>query len=280
VLLMGVAPLMPWRRVSRGKLSRLLLWPCVAGLLVTAGLYAAGVRNPALLPGTQLRILPVSSFYGILTLAATIIVMEFWRGTLVRRHTSGEGYVQALLSLFRRNRRRYGGYLVHLGVLMIALGVIGTRFFEVETQRNLAAGESFDLVSPFTGTYTLTYQGLQGLPAPEDVNRVGATLSLAHNGRPLGSLYPKNDYFIPQEQPMTVPAMRHTLIEDVYVVVAGWEDSGATATFKAHVEPFVNWLWIGGLVFILGTVIAAWPKHYALAAPVQQATPIRQGLTG
>lgn len=278
VVLMGVAPLMPWRRASRRKLARMLLWPTVAGLAVTAILFALGIRKFAILPGTEARVLPVSLFYGIATFTAVITLLEFWRGTRARHRSTGESYPRALGSLFSRNRRRYGGYLIHIGVIMMALGVIGSQFFQVETQRNLAVGESLTITSPLTGEFSLTYKGLESLSAPEDVNRTGATLAISRDGREIGELNPTHDFFIPQQQPMTIPAMRYSLIEDLYVIVAGWEDGGATATFKAYVNPLINWLWIGGLVFILGTAVAAWPdpaedRRHALAGAPRRVVP-------
>ncbi len=278
VVLMGIAPLMPWRRASRQKLARLLLWPAVVGVIVTGGLFALGLRDLAIFPGTEARVLPVSLFYGIAAFTAAVTLLEFWRGMRARHRSAGEGYLFALRTLMGRNRRRYGGYLIHFGVIMMALGVIGTNFFQVETQRNLAVGESFSITSPFTGEYTLTYQGLRTLPAPEDVSRTGATLSVSRNGREIGVLHPTHDFFIPQQQPMTIPSMRNSLVEDLYVIVAGWEDGGATATFKAYVNPLVNWLWLGGLVFVLGTAVAAWPdpaedRRLALAGAPRRAIP-------
>ncbi|UCC88948.1 MAG: heme lyase CcmF/NrfE family subunit [Anaerolineales bacterium] len=278
VVLMGIAPLMPWRRASVQKLVRLLLWPVVVGLGVTAALFALGLRNFAILPGTQLRVLPVSLFYGFAAFTAVVTLLEYWRGTRARHRSTGEGYLRALWTLLGRNRRRYGGYLIHIGVIMMALGVIGTNFFQSETQRNLAVGESFTITSTLTGDYTLTYEGLRSLPAPDDVSRTGATLSVSRNGRNIGELHPTHDFFIPQEQPMTIPAMRYSLIEDLYVIVAGWEDGGATATFKAFVNPLVNWLWIGGFIFILGTAVAAWPdpaedRRLALASAPRRTVP-------
>jgi cytochrome c-type biogenesis protein CcmF len=262
VVAMGIAPLMPWRRASRDKLVRMVVWPAVVGMVVTGLLWAVpSMRQFAVFPGTQARIVPVSAFYGIVTFVATTILLEFWRGVRTRHRTAGEGYPTALTSLVAHNRRRYGGYLIHLGVVLIALGVIGTNFFKVETQRNLARDESFDVTSPLTGTYTLTYTGLNTLPAPDDIRRTGATLMVLHNGQPVDLLQPTHDYYIPQDQPMTIPGMRHTLAEDLYVILAGWEEGGVTATFKVFVEPLVNWLWIGGLVFIFGTAIAAWPAR-------------------
>jgi cytochrome c-type biogenesis protein CcmF len=276
VVLMGVAPLMPWRRASRQKLVRLLLWPVVVGLAVTVVLFALGVRDFAIFPGTQTHVLPVSLFYGFAAFAALVTLLEFWRGMRARHRSTGEGYVRALWTLFGRNRRRYGGYLIHLGVIMMALGVIGTHFFQSETQRNLAVGDSFTITSVFSGEYTLTYKGLRSLPAPDDVSRTGATLTVSRGGREISELHPTHDFFIPQQQPMTIPAMRYSLLEDLYVIVAGWEDGGATATFKAYVNPLVNWLWIGGLVFILGTAVAAWPdpaedRRLALAGAPRRA---------
>jgi cytochrome c-type biogenesis protein CcmF len=278
VVLMGIAPLMPWRRASRQKLARLLLWPVVVGLVVAGGLFALGLRDLAIFPGTEARVLPVSLFYGIAAFTAAVTLLEFWRGMRARHRSAGEGYLSALRTLMGRNRRRYGGYLIHFGVIMMALGVIGTNFFQVETQRNLAVGESFSITSPFTGEYTLTYKGLRTLPAPGDVSRTGATLTVSRNGREIAVLHPTHDFFIPQQQPMTIPSMRNSLIEDLYVIVAGWEEGGATATFKAFVNPLVNWLWLGGLVFILGTAVAAWPdaaedRRLALASAPRRAVP-------
>jgi len=278
VVLMGIAPLMPWRRASRQKLARMLLWPTVVGLAVTVVLFAIGVRNIAVFPGTQVRVLPVSLFYGIAAFAAVITLLEFWRGMRARHRSTGASYPRALWTLFGRNRRRYGGYLIHIGVIMMAIGVIGTQFFQVETQRNLAVGEFLTITSPLTGEYRLTYEGLQSLPAPDDVSRMGATLAVNRSGREIGELHPTHDFFIPQQQPMTIPAMRYSPIEDLYVIVAGWEDGGATATFKAYVNPLVNWLWIGGLVFIIGTAVAAWPdpaedRRLALASTSGRVVP-------
>jgi cytochrome c-type biogenesis protein CcmF len=278
VVLMGIAPLMPWRRASRQKLARMLLWPTVVGLAVTVVLFAIGVRNIAVFPGTQVRVLPVSLFYGIAAFAAVITLLEFWRGMRARHRSTGASYPRALWTLFGRNRRRYGGYLIHIGVIMMAIGVIGTQFFQVETQRNLAVGEFLTITSPLTGEYRLTYGGLQSLPAPDDVSRMGATLAVSRSGREIGELHPTHDFFIPQQQPMTIPAMRYSPIEDLYVIVAGWEDGGATATFKAYVNPLVNWLWIGGFVFIIGTAVAAWPdpaedRRLALASTSGRVVP-------
>ncbi|MGQ9501073.1 MAG: heme lyase CcmF/NrfE family subunit [Anaerolineae bacterium] len=260
VLTMGIAPLMPWRWTSLGRFAHLLLWPTLAGCVTTLGLlFVPTLHQFTLLPGTSLRIVPVTAFYGLLMFVLVVIGQEFWRGMRARRRATKEPYLSALFNLVRHNRRRYGGYLVHLGVVMIALGVVGTNFFKVETQRNLDRGEFFTITSPLTGTYTVTYADLSASAVVEDVQRTAATLRVTREGRFIDLLQPAQDFFTAQEQAMTIPAMHHSLAEDLYIILAGWEDGGATATFKAYIEPLVNWLWLGGLVFILGTVVAVWP---------------------
>jgi cytochrome c-type biogenesis protein CcmF len=259
VVLMGIAPLMPWRKASRQKLGHLLLWPAVAGLAVAVLLFIAGIRSMTIFPGTQAAVLPVALFYGFVAFTAGVTLLEFWRGTQALHRSSGRNYLSAFWTLIGRNRRRYGGYSIHLGVIMMALGIIGTNFFQVETQRNLAVGQSFTITSPFTGDYTLTYGGLKMVPVASDVESTSAALQVSRNGQVVGELHPTYDYFVPQQQPMTRPALQHSLIEDLYVTIHGWEGNGATATFKAYVNPLVNWLWIGGLVFIAGTLVAGWP---------------------
>ena len=163
------------------------------------------------------------------------------------------------MEIIRAQRRRYGGYFIHIGVILVAIGVIGSRFYQVETQRNLAVGESMAVTSEFLGTYELTYRGLRDGPSPDDRIITEAVLDVTHNGRSVGTLIPTREFFVVQQQPMTIPDKRSTLADDLYVILAGWEGQGETATFKAYVNPLVNWLWIGGFVFIIGTAIAAWP---------------------
>jgi cytochrome c-type biogenesis protein CcmF len=249
LLLMGVAPLIPWRKAGLKRLGDALFWPTVVAILVVALLYV----------GVGLRIWGALLGFGLcaFTLAATLI--EYWRGVSARHRAQRESYPVALWSLFGRNRRRYGGYLIHIGVVLVAIGIIGTRFYQVETQQNLAVGQSMIVSSDFVGVYELTYRGLREGDSPDDRVITEAVLSVTHNGQPVGELIPLREYFVLQQQPMTIPAKRSTLLDDVYVILAGWEGRGETATFKAYINPLVNWLWIGGFVFVFGTLIAAWP---------------------
>lgn len=250
VLLMGVAPLIPWRRASLEKVGQSLLWPTAIALLTMAGLYIfVGIQIWGALLGFGLC---------AFTLAATLI--EYWRGVSARHRSRGESYPVALWTLIGRNRRRYGGYLIHIGVVLVAIGVVGSRFYQVESQRNLAIGESMSITSEVIGTYELTYRGLREGPSPDDRLITEALLDVSYNGQPAGQLVPVREYFVVQEQPMTIPDKRSTLRDDLYVILAGWEGSGETATFKAYINPLVNWLWIGAFVFIVGILVAAWPN--------------------
>jgi cytochrome c-type biogenesis protein CcmF len=250
VLLMGVAPLVPWRQASLKRLGDSLLWPAAAGLVTMALLYiVVGIKIFGALLG-----LGLCGF----TLAVTLI--EYWRGVSARHRSRGESYPVALKRLVARNRRRYGGYLIHIGVILVAIGIIGSRFYQVETQQNLAIGESMTISSEFIGTYELTYRGLREGASPDDRIITEGILDVSFNGRPAGQIIPVREFFIVQEQPMTIPDKRSTLADDLYVILGGWEGAGETATFKAYINPLINWLWIGGFVFIIGTMIAAWPN--------------------
>ncbi len=249
VVLMGVAPLIPWRRAALGRLGRLLLWPLALGLVTMALLYTVG----------GVRIWGAVLGFGFCAFTLTATLIEYWRGVNARHRSQGESYPVALWKLVGRNRRRYGGYLIHIGIILVAIGVVGSRFYQVETQRNLAVGESMTVSSELVGSYELTYRGLNEAPSPDDRIVTSATLDVTYNGRPVGQLEPTREFFVVQQQPMTIPDKRSTLGDDLYVILAGWEGSGQTATFKAYINPLVNWLWIGGFVFIIGTLVAAWP---------------------
>jgi cytochrome c-type biogenesis protein CcmF len=250
VLLMGIAPLIPWRRASLKRLGDTLLWPAAIGLVTMALLYTVvGVRIFGAVLG-----------FGLCAFTLTATLIEYWRGVSARRRSRGESYPVALWTLVTRNRRRYGGYLIHIGVVILALGVVGSEFYQVETQRNLAVGESMTISSEFVGTYELTYRGLRDGASPDDRLITEAVLDISHNGQPAGQLIPLREFFVIQQQPMTIPDKRSTVADDLYIILAGWEGTGETATFKTYINPLVNWIWTGGIVFILGTLVAGWPN--------------------
>ncbi|MGD9100555.1 MAG: cytochrome c-type biogenesis CcmF C-terminal domain-containing protein [Anaerolineae bacterium] len=243
LFLKGVAPLFAWRKQSAQRLGYRMRWPFLDALLVTGALLVGGVRHPGALFGFWLV-----SFVGLTTL------WEYGRGIVARHRAHGESWPLAFWRLTARNRRRYGGYMIHLGFVCMALGVLGTYLFQQETQGTLARGESLEL-----GDFEITYNGLQDRPGAGDLTYIEADLTLSRNGQVLRTLKPRRDLYLDSGQTMTIPATRSTISEDFYVILAGWEGNGGTATFKLYVNPLVNWLWFGGFVFIFGTLVAAWP---------------------
>ncbi len=249
VLLMGIAPLMPWRRITSRKLLYTLRWPALVGALTAAGLYFFTWIK---LPGALMT-------FAFLAFTMTTTLLEYGRGINARRRAHDENALTATLRLTARNRRRYGGYLVHIGVVLLAIGIVGMEFYQVETQQNIDRGETMIVSSPVAGTYELTYQDLGMAPSQPGIEITQATLTVSRNGQVVGEVKPYQEFFIRQQQPMTIPDIHRDFMSELYVIIAGWEADGSSATFKAYINPFINWLWLGGLVLIFGTLVAVWP---------------------
>jgi cytochrome c-type biogenesis protein CcmF len=250
VVLIGICPLIGWRRATPENLLRNFLRPFVVSLLVAVALFGLGVRE----------------WYGVLTFSAVAFVlmtigMEFYRGTVARMHAQAENPVTALVRLMLGNRRRFGGYIVHLGVILAVLGIAGSSFYQVETQVNLKPGETARLKQ-----YALQYEGLQTYPT-ENRQVIAARLSVldAASGARLGTLAPEKNFYespIPDASQWTTEvAVRTTLLEDLYVILAGFDIKANTATIKIIINPLVVWLWIGFTLLIAGTVFAALPEE-------------------
>lgn len=243
-LLMGIGPLLGWRRTSRAAMRRQFLWPVVTGMVVAVAIW---VFTRTVYPAIGL---------GVCAFAAATIVQEYVRGMLARISTTGENVAVATYNLWRRNGRRYGGYIVHLGIVLIGVAVIGNEFFQQTTNVTLANGESIRL-----GRYELVYSGLE-TDRQANLTEFGARLDIYREGgsQMVGSILPRrNIYDKTPEQPTSEVGLRMSLLEDVYVVLNGWENGGATATFSIYINPLTVWMWIGGAVLALGTLIAAWP---------------------
>ncbi len=257
LVLMGVAPLLAWRRSGPETLRRNFMIPVVAGLASVPVLFLLGNRI-------------VGGFVGvaILVFVATGIVQEYVRGVRARRQSTGEPLPTALVQLVRRNGRRYGGYIVHIGVLLVALGIIGNEFYQSEGEANLAKGQSMTVAN-----YTLTYEKLDMTQGP-NYAELTAPMTLAKNGKVLGEILPKKHiYNKNQEQPMSEVGLRPGITEDVYVVLAGWDNNGATASFKVFVNPLMSWMWVGGIVMMIGVLISAWPRRIASAVEAPRRVP-------
>ncbi|MDW8318717.1 MAG: heme lyase CcmF/NrfE family subunit [Anaerolineae bacterium] len=247
--LMGSAPLLAWRRTGRAALRENFTFPLLFGLATALLAFLLGVRRP----------------YAVLSFAVIGFVLggilqEFYRGAQARRATRGESWPAAVWTLLRRNQRRYGGYIVHLGVLMIAVAITGANTYQIEAQANLAINESMRV-----GNYELTYMDLRQVAGPT-YDQVRAVVGVKRNGLVTDPVMPAMNFYrsrAGQDQPTNEIAIRMGLTEDLYVVLAGWENNGQTASFKAYVNPLMSWMWIGGAVMILGTLAAVWPHATA-----------------
>ncbi len=165
-----------------------------------------------------------------------------------------ENYLKAFFSLIGANRPRYGGYIVHIGIIIFAIGVIGSSFYNVEKEATLRPGDSMTIKN-----YTLTYENMDHYDT-QSKHVATATLSVHNQGKLIGKLIPEKYFHRSYEQPVTEVAIRTTLREDLYVILIGWDEDGTTA-FKVLVNPLVNWMWIGGWVLLLGGLIAFWPER-------------------
>jgi cytochrome c-type biogenesis protein CcmF len=246
LLLMGVAPLSAWRASTARTLGRSIWKPLAISLVLLLLLVSTGIGNPGALLGLWL-----CAFVFLVT------AYEFWRGARARSRTRKENLAVAFWGLIARNRRRYGGYIIHLGVVLIAIGIIGIEFFQQETQGSLAVGERLDL-----GGYSLEYESLAEFQTADGRLVDRAVVNLYQGDQFLRPLYPRRDYYFESRQPMNIPGLYSTIESDVYLRLVDWEPvSAQSATFKVYLNPLVNWVWIGGLVFILGTLVAAWPER-------------------
>jgi cytochrome c-type biogenesis protein CcmF len=246
VFLMGVGPLIAWRRASADNLKRNFLWPVVLGIAAAAAAFALGVR----------------SFLAVLTFATTVfvavtIVVDFTRATRARRRL-GESLLPAMGRLLVRHNRRYGGFVVHLGILIIALGVMGSHAWSVQTETTLRRGETAELAG-----YRFRFDGLTAVEESNHLKVVGDfTVS---NGRVLGVLRPAKKFYPQEQAPIAYVDYRLGLREDLYLVLGDFARDGSQATIKLQVNRLVSWIWIGGFVLTLGALLAILPERHKTA---------------
>jgi cytochrome c-type biogenesis protein CcmF len=260
--LTGIGPLIAWRKASPANLRRQFVGPLSAGAATFIALLAAGVRD----------------WYAVMALAlcgfvAGTITQEFWRGARARRRMHGESIPLALIRLVGRNRRRYGGYIVHAGILIYFAAFAGMAF-KVEREATLKPGESVSLRSPFGHTYTFTHVGISQYEA---LNRVvsAATVQVALDGRPDGLLTSEKRQHVdsfkrPTFEPSTEVGIRSGLREDLYLVFAGAVDGTEEAVYRFNINPLVWWVWFGGFVLAFGGIVTMWPGGGPTIAPSRQ----------
>ena len=246
LLLMGIGPLIAWRRASLKSLATTFRWPTVVALSTGAVLLLLGAGSS--IPGL------VAYTFSAFVLAT--IVMEFARGTRARKALGASSWPSAFTSLVSRNRRRYGGYVVHAAIVLFAIGVAGSSAFDSVAEAKLARGQSMRI-----GDYTLVYRSLSERQAP-NATEIRATLGVRRGDRDLGTLEAgKNAYTIEQQVSNEVGIRSDKLTGEDLFVIAEQIDPNGTVYFRVFVKPLVNLIWLAGLVFLLGSVITLWPDR-------------------
>jgi cytochrome c-type biogenesis protein CcmF len=262
MFLMGIAPLSAWGHSTIQTLGKSMWKSALAAVILTVVLFVTYTRNYIALIG-----------FFLIALVLLVTLQEFWRAARARQRAQEENFFVALSRLMGRNRRRYGGYIIHISMMLMAIGILGIEVFQIETQGALKQGEQLNI-----GGYDVKYRELASWDdAGKGVNFTRAVVDVYKNGIYLGQLTPRIDYYFDSQQNMTIPGNRSTLKDDLYVLLVDWEPvSNAGATFKIFVNPLVNWLWIGSLVFLMGIIFAAWPDRDPADEPVRVSRKVRQ----
>ena len=236
LLLAGIGPAIAWRRASPRNLWRAFAAPVGAGIVAAVALLLARV---------PLGYAHATFALGVFVLGT--IAQEFWRGMRARQAMLHESAPRALSRLVGKNRRRYGGYIIHVGV--------------VEVQQTLAAGQEVA-----AGKFTLRYERITKQDDPH-MSRLAAVVSVWRDGRQIATLAPEKRFYKKPQQPTTEVAMRPTLTEDLYLVLGSYDEESGLVTLLAYVNPLVSWIWIGGVIMALGTTVAMWPTLAERRAP-------------
>jgi cytochrome c-type biogenesis protein CcmF len=263
IFLMGVGPLIAWRRTSLRALAKTFATPGVLGLVTGLGALLAGLRQWYAL-----------SAFSLAAFALGTVLVEFRRGVSARQHMTSETSTRAVVNLIAKNNRRYGGYIVHIGVALAFVGVVASSFFKTEVKKTLKPGGSM-----YVGPYELVFLGLDH-DETSHLESARAELQVLYKGEPIARMYPGKLFYKRQQQPATSVAIRSTPTSDLYAVLASIDDKSGLVTFQVFLTPLVFWLWAGGFVMALGTLIAMWPnvrERTAIAAVMSGAIALEQG---
>jgi cytochrome c-type biogenesis protein CcmF len=243
LLLTGVGPLLAWRKATIRNLFEQFLWPSVAGNVTAAALYAFGVR-----------VWTSGTCFALCAFVTTTILQELIRGAQVRKGATGSDIVTAAIGLVGRSRRRYGGYIVHVGIMLMFLGFAG-QGFKLEEQIKLNVGQRVTV-----GPFTVQHDALR-VTTDAQKQMVTGHVSVFENGKPIGTLEPARWFFAKHEdEPTTEVAIRRAPGDDLYIVLGGYDIPSQQATYAITVNPLVNWIWFGFAVMALGTGLALLPE--------------------
>ncbi len=243
LFLTGAGPLLAWRKTSFQSLRRNFTVPLAVAAATGAFLFLAGVRH--LYAWMSLFL---SAF------VAACVLGEFYKGARTRQRTSGENFIQALYNLTMRNTRRYGGYIIHIGIVLLFVGFAGLAF-RSEAKSLMQEGDLLRVKD-----YLLRCETLTSGDTPNYTYQ-RASFSVVKNGRALGAAEPERRFYKASQQPITHVSIRTSLAEDLYTVLAGQDPESGKAIVEVFVNPLVMWVWIGGIALVLGTLLALVPSR-------------------
>ncbi len=243
ILLTGLCPLMGWRKASTDNLKKNFLIPLSVTVTGAVVLFAAGIRE----------------FYPLLAFVLSIFVVatisrEFWTGTRARARITGDPMLKAFPMLLWNMRRRYGGFIAHLGVVIVVVGITASTAYKQESTATLNLGQVIEV-----GSYALRYDDMKRYQL---YNRdiYAATLSVSKNGQPQGTMNAEKRHYINADEPTTEVSLRMNLLEDLYVTMPAI-GRNQEITLRAAVNPLLAWIWIGSFVMLIGGVMAVIPRR-------------------
>lgn len=242
IFLMGIAPYLPWRKANWESIKRSMLMPSICSFLTVGILIIIGINKPFALLS-----------FSLCVFVTTGILQEWVWGT-VARHRSGSNYVMAFFRLLSGNRPRYGGYLVHLAVVLLALGVTGSSFYDVEKDLTLLPGETGQI-----GDYELRYI-TSSIEEKIDRSEMINQIEVSKGSVSLGTYYPRRDFYPAFRMASTRAAIRSTPLEDLYIVPGELLNDG-TAIFRVRINPLVMWMWVAGPLLMVGVIVTLWPDR-------------------
>jgi len=249
LLLTGVGPLIAWRRSSFDSLKRAFMWPALSGLFVSLALFAAGIRSFYALMS-----------FGLCAFVLVTVAIEFFKGARAISGKSGSNLLVSMVQLTHRNTRRYGGYLVHVGIVILFVGFTGAAFNK-DTTVELPQGGSMTL-----GAYTLKVVGFEeGENANYQWGR--PKIAVTKNGEELPMMMPEQRFYFASQTPTHEIALRRRLNEDLYINYAGPGTNTSNVILQVYVNPLVSWVWIGYWVVLFGTIICLIPSKTKLVFP-------------
>jgi cytochrome c-type biogenesis protein CcmF len=249
MFVMAVCPLLAWQRSSLKNLKKNFLIPAALAVAAMVLMVVLGIQKAWAVIG-----------FGVIVLLFITHFLEFYRGVKARRKMTNEKVYLSLYRLMTKNRRRYGGYIVHIGIAFIAMGIIGSQNYDVQTMKTVKLGDSIEL-----NDYRINYERLD--QKREGINDiVYAEMTVFKNGKRIGTIQPEKVFYGNWDQPSSEVGLISSLKEDLYVVLSDWEDDGK-ATFIVKINPMITWLWIGSFMIVIGSLFAVWNGKYQNITP-------------